>query len=313
MTFSIAALDPATGDLGVAVQSKFLAVGAVVPWARAGVGAVATQAFANVAYGPDGLGLLGDGSTADEVLHRLVAADDQREHRQVGIVDVRGGAATHTGPQCFAWAGGRAGEGFAAQGNILAGAGVVDGLADTFLAGGRPFPELLVACLAAADAAGGDRRGRESAALLVVRAGGGYGGWNDRYIDLRVDHHDDPIGELARLVDLQRLYFERPTPADLAPIDEATAAEIRAILETLGAGPGGRFGAVYAPMSGETATEPQQRPSVGEPRELPPNWDATWQRALDDWMSVENLEERAAAAGWIDRRVLGILRSRSIT
>jgi uncharacterized Ntn-hydrolase superfamily protein len=215
-----------------------------------------------------------------------------------------------TGWQCFAWAGGRTGEGFAAQGNILAGAGVVDGLADTFLAGGRQFPELLVACLAAADAAGGDRRGRESAALLVVRAGGGYGGGNDRYIDLRVDHHDDPIGELARLVDLQRLYFERPAPSDLAPIDEPTAAEIRGILERLGAGPGGRFGTVYMPMSGVAASEPEERPSVGEPRELPPTWDPTWQRALDDWMAVENLEERAAASGWIDRRVLEILRAR---
>ena len=313
MTYSIVALDLTTGDLGVAVQSKFLAVGAVVPWARAGVGAVATQAFTNVAYGPDGLGILADGSSAEETLRRLVAADDQREHRQVGIVDARGGAATHTGPQCFAWAGGRTGEGFAAQGNILAGADVVDGLADTFLAGGRPFPELLVACLAAADAAGGDRRGRESAALLVVRTGGGYGGWNDRYIDLRVDHHEDPIGELARLIDLQRLYFERPTRADLTPIDEAIAAEIRGMLEGLGAGPGGRFGAVYTPMSGMIAAEPDQRPSVGEPRDLPPNWDATWQRALDDWMSVENLEERAAASGWIDRRVLDILRSKSTT
>ena len=310
MTYSIVALDRATGDLGVAVQSKFLAVGAVVPWARAGVGAVATQAFANVAYGPDGLALLADGSSADDALRRLVSPDSQRDHRQVGIVDARGGSATHTGPQCFAWAGGRAGEGFAAQGNILAGAGVVDGLADTFLEGGRPFPELLVACLAAADAAGGDRRGRESAALLVVRSGGGYGGWNDRYLDLRVDHHDDPIGELARLVDLQRLYFERPTASDLAPIDEATAAEIRGILERLGAGPGGRFGAVYMPMSGVASAEPEERPSVGDPRELPPNWDATWQLALDDWMSVENLEERTAASGWIDRRVLEILRAR---
>ena len=310
MTYSIVALDPETGDLAVGVQSKFLAVGAVVPWARAGVGAVATQAFANVAYGPDGLALLADGSSADETLRRLVSGDDQRDHRQVGIVDAHGGAATHTGPQCFAWAGGRSGAGYAAQGNILAGAGVVDGLADTFLAGGRPFPELLVACLAAADLAGGDRRGRESAALLVVRANGGYGGWNDRYIDLRVDHHDDPIGELARLVDLQRLYFERPTPTEMTPIDEAIAAEIRGILEALGAGPGGRFGTVYTPMSGVTDAEPEQRPSVGESRELPPNWDGTWQRALDDLMSVENLEERAAAPGWIDRRVLEILRSR---
>ena len=310
MTFSIVALDPATGDLGVAVQSKFLAVGAVVPWARAGVGAVATQAFTNVGYGPGGLSLLADGLAADETLARLVVDDNLREERQVGIVDARGGSATHTGRHCFAWAGGRIGAGFAAQGNILAGAGVVDGLADTFLAAGRPFPELLVDCLAAADAAGGDRRGRESAALFVARAGGGYGGWNDRWIDLRIDHHDDPIGELARLVDLQHLYFDRPALADLQPVNEATAGEIRSILETLGAAPGGRFGSVYAPMSGVAAGETEPRPWIGEPRPLPPNWDGRWQRALDDWMAVENLEERAAAPGWIDRRVLIVLQAR---
>jgi uncharacterized Ntn-hydrolase superfamily protein len=306
------ALDPATGDLGVAVQSKFLAVGAVVPWARAGVGAIATQAFANVAYGVDGLALLASGLAAEEALAGLIADDDLREERQIGIVDTRGRSATHTGAHCFAWAGGRVGSGFAAQGNILTGAGVVDGLADTLLAGGRPFPELLVDCLAAADAAGGDRRGRESAALLVVRAGGGYGGWNDRWIDLRVDHHDDPIGELGRLLDLQRLYFDRPTAADLTAIVEGTAAEIRSLLEGLGAGPGGRFGAVYAPMSGVVADTDVAgpRPSIGEPRPLPSNWDARWQRALEDWMAVENLEERTAAPGWIDGRVLDVLRSR---
>jgi uncharacterized Ntn-hydrolase superfamily protein len=313
MTFSIVALDPATGDLGVAVQSKFLAVGAVVPWAKAGVGAVATQSFANVGYGPDGLALLEDGVSADDALSRLVAADPLRDQRQAGIVDIHGGAATFTGQHCFAWAGGRTGEGFAAQGNILAGAGVVDGLADTFLAGERPFPELLVACLAAADAAGGDRRGRESAALVVVRAGGGYGGGNDRWMDLRVDHHHDPIGELARLVDLQRLYFDRPTRDELEPIDESAAGEIRSSLEALGAGPGGRFEAVYAPMSGLVAEDKEPRPFVGDPRPFPANWDTRWQRALDDWMAVENLEERAAAPGWIDRRVLAVLRARRPT
>jgi len=310
VTYSIVALDPATGDLGVAVQSKFLAVGAVVPWARAGVGAIATQSFANVAYGPDGLKLLGEGRAAHEVLPRLVAADDLREERQAGIVDARGGSATHTGRNCFAWAGGRLGDGFASQGNILAGPSVVDGLADTFLAGGCPFPELLVACLEAADEAGGDRRGRESASLLVVRAGGGYGGGNDRWIDLRVDHHDDPIGELSRLLDLHHLYFDRPDPTHLQPVDESTANEIRTILDSLGGGPGGRFGIVYAAMSGAPADDQGSRPFVGKPRPFPPNWDERWQRALDDWMSVENLEERAAAPGWIDPRVLAIVRSR---
>jgi uncharacterized Ntn-hydrolase superfamily protein len=317
MTYSIVARDPATGDLGVAVQSKFLAVGAVVPWGRAGIGAIATQSFANVAYGPDGLALLADGVGASEALRRLVAADDLREERQAGIVDARGEAASHTGRNCFAWAGCRLGEGFAAQGNILAGPAVVDGLADTFLAGGRPFPELLIACLVAADSAGGDRRGRESAALLVVRAGAGYGGANDRWIDLRVDHHDDPIGELGRLLDLQHLYFDRPDPAVLQPVDEAIANEIRTILESLGGGPGGRFGSVYVPMSGATVEDrgsqpavAESRPFVGEPRPFASTWDERWQRALDEWMSVENLEERAAAPGWIDPDALAVLRSR---
>jgi uncharacterized Ntn-hydrolase superfamily protein len=311
VTYSIVARDPATDDLGVAVQSKFLAVGAVVPWARAGVGAIATQAFAKVGYGPGGLDLLAAGATADEALARLLADDDLRDERQVGLVDARGGSATHTGPDCFAWAGGQTGQDFAAQGNILAGAEVVDGLADTFLAGGRPFPELLVACLAAADMAGGDRRGRESAALLVVRAGGGYGGGNDRLVDLRVDHHDDPIGELARLVSLQHLYFDRPTTDELQGLDEATAREMRSILEAMDAAPGGRFGAVYAPMSGgQVSADAGSRPYVGTPRPYPPGWDDGWQRALEDWMAVENLEERAAAPGWIDGRVLEVLRAR---
>ena len=311
MTFSIVARDPVTGDLAVAVQSKFLAVGAVVPWARAGVGAVATQAFANVAYGRDGLALLAGGATADDALARLVAADDLAAERQVGIVDARGESASYTGGRCFAWAGGRTGPGFAAQGNILAGAAVVDGLADTYMAGGQPFPELLVACLAAADAAGGDRRGRESAALLVVREGSGYGGGNDRWIDLRVDQHDDPIGELGRLLAFQHLYFDRPAVAELAMLDEATAREVRSILGGLDAGPGGGLGALYTPMSDESAPRPDaaSRPFVGEPRQLPPGWDDGWQRALLDWMAVENLEERAAAPGWIDPRVLEVLRS----
>lgn len=310
MTYSIVARDSTTGDFGVAVQSKFLAVGAVVPWARAGVGAIATQAFANVAYGPAGLELLGQDLAADLVLDRLVAADDHRDARQVGIVDARGTSATHTGGGCFAWAGGRCGEGFAAQGNILAGPGVVTGLMDTLLAGGRPFPELLVACLAAADAAGGDRRGRESAALLIVREGGGFGGGSDRWIDLRVDHHDDPIGELGRLLDLQRLYYESPDPASLQPMDEATAGEVRAILGALDGGPGGRLASVYAPMPGAPTEDPTSRSFVGESRPFAANWDADWQRALDNWLDVENLEAATAAPGLIDPRVLAILRSK---
>jgi uncharacterized Ntn-hydrolase superfamily protein len=315
VTYSIVALDAATGDLGVAVQSKFLAVGAVVPWARASVGAIATQSFANVAYGPDGLARLAGGASAQAALDALVAGDSLRDQRQAGIVDAHGGAATHTGAHCFAWAGGRTGSGFAAQGNILAGAAVVDGLADTFLAGGQPFPELLVACLAGADAEGGDRRGRESAALFVVRDAAGYGGGNDRWIDLRVDDHTDPIGELARLLDLQRLYLDRPAVDDLLRVDDKVAGDLRSLLEGVGAGPGSRFAAVYQPMSAlspdAAAADREARPMTGTPAPLPASWDPTWQGALEDWMSVENLEERTAAPGWVDPRVLAFLRDKA--
>jgi uncharacterized Ntn-hydrolase superfamily protein len=314
MTYSIVALDPATGDLGVAVQSKFLAVGAVVPWAAAGVGAVATQSFANVTFGPGGLARMASGMSAPQALERLINADPLRSQRQVGIIDTHGGAASHTGGSCFAWAGGLTGPGFAAQGNILAGASVVDGLVDTLVGGGRPFPELLVACLAAADSQGGDRRGRESASLLVVRAGGGYGGANDRWVDLRVDHDDDPIGRLGRLLDLQRLYLDRPAVTDLAPLNEALAAELRALLSKVGAEPGGRFGNVYQPMNPDApaaGSDTGDRPMTGTPGPLPSNWDTDWQGALWDWMGVENLEERSAAPGWIDPRVLAVLRAKA--
>jgi uncharacterized Ntn-hydrolase superfamily protein len=310
MTFSIVARDRATGDLGVAVQSKFLAVGAVVPWARAGIGAVATQAFAEVAYGPDGLAALASGATASEALERLVARDELRAERQVGIVDASGQGASHTGQRCFRWAGGRVGENYAAQGNILASSAVVGALADRFVGGGLPFAELLVACLAEADAAGGDRRGRQSAALLVVRDGGGYGGGNDRWIDLRVDDHPDPIGELGRILALQRLYFDRPAVDDLVAIDSALAGELRALLRSLGAGPAGALGATYQPMSEDEPAD-EGRPVIGTSRDLPDGWDPDWQRALVDWMAVENLEERTAAAGWIDPKVVEFIRVRA--
>ncbi len=310
MTYSIVARDAATGDLGVAVQSRFLSVGSVVPWARAGIGAIATQSYANVAYGPGGLDLLAGGADAATAVATLTKADALRSQRQLGIVDARGRSANHTGRSCFAWAGGRTGPDYAAQGNILAGAAVVDGLADTFERGGLAFPELLVACLEAAEAAGGDRRGSESAALLVVRDGGGYGGGNDRWIDLRVDDHLDPVGELGRLLSLTRLYMERPAASDLVAVDAALAAELRDHLDRLGWGPAsGRTGVpVFAPMWPDEAEPGEDRPAVGEPRPLPDGWDAAWQERLLAWMSVENLEERASAAGWIDPRVLAYLR-----
>ena len=207
-TFSIVGFDPSTGDLGVAVQSKFFAVGAVVPWARAGVGAVATQSFANTAFGPDGLELLAGGDSAADALEQLIAEDDGKAQRQLGIVDAQGRAATFTGDACLPWAGGRAGEHFAAQGNILAGPGVVDAMASTFESTSGDLGERLLAALAAGQAAGGDARGRQSAALVVVREGGGYGGFNDRYVDLRVDDNVAPIRELRRLFHMRRARIE---------------------------------------------------------------------------------------------------------
>lgn len=199
MTFSIVATDRDRGDWGIAVASKFPCVGAVVPWARAGAGAVATQSWANTSFGPDGLALMARGVAAPQALGRLLAADEGREDRQAGFVDANGVAATFTGSRCMEWAGGTTGDGFAAQGNILAGAAVVDELARGFDQSDGDLCDRLLAALVAGDAAGGDRRGRQSAALLVVRQGGGYEGRNDRYIDLRVDDHPDPITELARL------------------------------------------------------------------------------------------------------------------
>ena len=233
-TFSIVARDPATGELGVAVASKFLSVGAVVPWARAGVGAVATQAWANTSYGPRGLRLLARGLPAAAALDRLVAADAGRAQRQAGMVDAAGNAATYTGAECMAWAGGVTGPGFACQGNILAGPAVVSEMAAAYQAARGSLADRLVAALAAGQAAGGDRRGQQSAALLVVREKGGYGGWNDRAVDLRVDDHARPVDELARLLALHKLYLFPTDPADLLALDADTVREIQTILRRTG-------------------------------------------------------------------------------
>jgi uncharacterized Ntn-hydrolase superfamily protein len=203
-TFSIVAHDPKTGDLGVAVQSRFLGVGSVVPWARAGVGAVATQAWANMLYGPDGLAMLEGGKDAAATVAALTATDPGRDRRQLGIVDARGRAAAYTGTGCLAWAGHRTGENFTAQGNILAGEKVVDAMAQAFVAAQGELADRLMEALAAGQRAGGDKRGQQSAALLVVRKNGGYGGNNDRYIDLRVEDAKEPIEELKRLLALYK-------------------------------------------------------------------------------------------------------------
>jgi uncharacterized Ntn-hydrolase superfamily protein len=212
-TFSIVAFDPKTGDFGVAVQSKYFGVGSVVPWAKAGVGAVATQSYAKIGYGLDGLVAMSSGKAAREALDALLAADAKRALRQVAFIDAEGRVAVHTGDECNAWAGHRTGEHFSVQGNLLAGEGVVTAMAEAFekarTAGSGELAEWLTASLTAGQAAGGDKRGQQSAALLVVRAKGGPGGDNDRYIDLRVEDHPEPITELARLLALHRSFYRR--------------------------------------------------------------------------------------------------------
>jgi uncharacterized Ntn-hydrolase superfamily protein len=286
MTFSIVGFDPRTGDLGIAVQSKFLAVGAVVPWARGGVGAVATQSWANTAYGPQGLDLLAAGRSAEEAVAALTSADSGAASRQVGIVDAKGRSATFTGAECNAWAGGVAGPHFAAQGNILVGEATVTALAETFQRTEGPLWRRLVAALSAGQAAGGDSRGQQSAALLVVRPGGGYGGFNDRLMDLRVDDAPRPIEELARLVEMYELYFLKPGPEDFLPINAEVAGEMQRLLT--------RSGDYSGPVSGV--------------------WDAATFAALGRYGGRENLEERLlheASDPRIDRTVLAFMREHS--
>ncbi len=284
-TFSIVGYDLTNGDVGVAVASKFLAVGAVVPWAQAGAGAVATQSYANMSFGPDGLTMLSQGLSAQSVLNLLLAADEGREQRQVGIVDRSGGAATWTGSACHGWAGGVTGPGYAAQGNILADDQVVPAMARAFEQSSGELAERLLAALAAGDTAGGDSRGRQAAALYVAREGGAYGGVLDRYIDLQVDDHVAPVGELGRLLALHRFYLTPPNVADLLPIDSAIAREIQEILHHVG---------YYAgPISGE--------------------YDAATQAALASYGGVENLEERLIADDKIDPLVLDFLRAKAST
>jgi uncharacterized Ntn-hydrolase superfamily protein len=206
-TFSIVAFDKEAGEWGVAVQSKFFGVGAVVPYARAGVGAIATQARANPTYGPEGLERLRGGASAEDVVKQLVGQDPDRDVRQLGVVDAQGRASAWTGAKCMAWAGHVTGEGFTCQGNILAGEPVVQDMARAFQESKGPLAERLLLALEAGQKAGGDKRGMQSAAIVVVRAGGGYGGKNDRFLDLRVEDHAEPIAELRRLVGLHRRTF----------------------------------------------------------------------------------------------------------
>lgn len=280
MTFSIVARDTQAGELGIAVQSKFLAVGAVVPWARAGVGAIATQSWANTSYGPHGLELLADGLSPEEVLAQLLSADEGRTSRQVGIVGINGSPVTYTGDQCFPWAGGRVGADYACQGNILMGEDTVLAMAHTFEQTGGRLCDRLLAALAAGQAAGGDSRGQQSAALLVVRERGGYGGFNDRFIDLRVDDHPQPIEELQRILQLHKLYLFPPEPADILPIDQTIARELQTLLTTTG----DYQGAITA------------------------SYDDITRDAFRKYSGRENLEERWFEDARIDRVVLDFMR-----
>ena len=234
-TYSIAACDLGAGEWGVATQSKFLAVGSVVPWAQPHVGAIATQAYANPRYGPEGLALLRAGRSAEEVVAALTEADADRDQRQLGVVDAEGRSATFTGTDCDDWAGGRVGDGYAAQGNILVSGDTVDAIARTFEANaGSRLAARLIECLAAGQAAGGDSRGQQSAALLVVAKDGGYGGLSDVLVDLRVDDHEHPIPELLRLYELHQAIFGKTPREEWLEVDEALGAELRERLARLG-------------------------------------------------------------------------------
>jgi uncharacterized Ntn-hydrolase superfamily protein len=234
-TYSIVACDLEAKQWGVAVQSKFLAVGSVVPWAEAEVGAIATQAYANPRYGPDGLALLRDGLSASEVVERLTAEDEGRAERQLGVVDAHGGSASWTGPDCNDWAGGRTGSCYAAQGNILVGEETVAALAKTFEETGHlPLVQRLLECLVAAQAAGGDRRGQQSASVLVVQRDGGYAGLSDVLLDLRVDDHERPIQELRRIYGLHQRLFEVSPREDWLPLEGELRVEVDERLGRLG-------------------------------------------------------------------------------
>jgi len=270
-TYSIAACDLDAGQWGVATQSKFLAVGSVVPWAQPGIGAIATQAYANPRYGPDGLALLREGLSAEEVVERLSSADEGRDHRQLGVVDHEGRASTYTGSECLEWAGGRTGKCYTAQGNILVSEATVDAMAESFEAGSGPLADRLLDCLDAAQSTGGDRRGQQSAALLVVERDGGYAGLSDEVVDLRVDEHPRPLDELRRIYGMHHAIFGKTPENEWLEVDADLATELRDRLARLG-------------YEGE----------LGE--------------ALFHWAGKENLEERVDGIERVDPVVLEELR-----
>ena len=284
-TFSIVAISPDTGEVGVAVASKFFAVGAVVTWATANVGAVATQATTNMSQGPAGLELMSQGRSAVEALEILTDGDEELDQRQLGLVDASGGSASWTGDMCLPWAGNVTGKGFTCQGNILSGPEVVDAMVESFQRSQEQFPERMLSVLEAGEAAGGDSRGKQSAALYIAKEGGSYGGHLDRYVDLRVDDHQEPLTEMRRLLELHRLTRgSGGTPTLLRPSGNV-ANEVQRILKKLGH---------YA---GEITGE----------------YDSDTQAAFELFCQIENFEERLAVANqrgpeWIDREILNFMR-----
>ena len=274
MTFSIVACDLEEQTWGIAVASKFPAVGAVVPWAQAGAGAVATQSFANTSFGPRGLEMMAGGSSAEETLARLLQNDPDRELRQVGLVDNNGRSASFTGQGCFNWAGGVAGQGYAIQGNILKSGRVVPAMEKAFLRAKGTLPKRLHAALLAGDRAGGDKRGRQSAAIYVVKPNGGYGGFADRWIDYRVDDHNDPVIRLGELLELHWLYFDKSPESERVTLKGKTLAQMTKILAKLGYLKKGK----------------------------------SFRDAFNEFIGNENFEERSDAdAQWIDKPVLKYL------
>jgi len=300
-TYSIVAYDSVTGDLGIAVQSKFPNVGGIVPWAKAGIGAVATQSLSNTDYGEKGLELLAQGATAPEAMRIVMRGDPRPSQRQVGMVDARGNAASWTGDSTFDWAGGRTGgrpegqtggkgqlitgRGYAAQANIMVSDATVRNMAETFERTRGSLADRLLAALVAGQAGGGDKRGMQSAALLVVRKSAGYLGLNDRYIDIRVYDAPDPIKELQRLYELHKLYFFTTDSADLVPITPVLQKELEAIL-------------LAEPANQREKWLAAPQPSVNE----------TFLTALANFMYWENYDVRVRMDGKIDRVVLDDIR-----
>jgi len=283
-TFSIVAFDPETSELGIAVQSKFLAAGAVVPWARAEVGAIATQSAANTTYGPEGLDMLQEGKTPEEVVEKLTARDDESPIRQVGIVDSSGNTAAFTGEECIDYAGHISKKNYSCQGNILVSEETVEALSERFEeTEGKPLSERLVSALAAADSAGGDRRGKQSAALLVVEEEGGYGGFNDRKIDLRVDDNPSPIEKLGELLELHQLYFSQPEEADLVKMDEDVVKKLQYLMNELGYYSG--------PLTGE--------------------YDGSTKESFLEYCRTENFEEKLRDDDKLDFRIVEFMENQA--